>query len=141
MAILINNRQTDVQIDENSIEKISTAILEALDKKNVEISLSFVSKDEAKKLNKDYRKKEKCAEVISFPINEEIMIGDVVISPLISKEKAIEENISFTERISYMLVHGILHLIGYTHQDERDAKIMESKEDDILICLGKQGLI
>ena len=141
MVVLINNRQGDVPIDKKLITKITETILEVLNMDNAELSLSFVSKDEATKLNKDYRGKEKSTEILSFPTNEEIIIGDIVVFPSISKEKAIKENTSFVKRISYMLVHGILHLDGYSHQDDKNAKIMEKKEDEILISLGKQGLV
>lgn len=141
MPVLISNRQKGVTIDSLNIKKIANAILNYVDLSEKELSISFVEEKESIKLNKKYRGKDYAAEVLSFPLNEENMIGDIVITPSISKERAQENNVSFESRIAYVLSHGILHLKGFTHKDEDKAFKMEGLEDKILDKLNAEGLI
>lgn len=140
MSVLISNRQKDIDIDEKFIEKTGQHILELLDLSDAELSVSFVSVEESRNLNLNYRKKVKNAEVLSFPMNDKKLLGDVVVAPEISKGEAVKENVSLNQRFEYMLTHGILHLKGYTHDDENNAVEMEKMEDMIILELKKEGL-
>ena len=99
-------------------------------------------------LNKEYRNIDKETDVLSFPMFEkyeidEIIkkgkkllvketIGDIIISVEKVKEQAKEYGHSFERELSYMLVHGFYHLMGYDHIEEEDKKIMRPKEEKIL---------
>ena len=97
--------------------------------------------------NTEYRKIDKTTDVLSFPMFEkeeleqkiaskdflyEDMLGDLIISIEKVKEQAIEYGHSFERELSYMLVHGFYHLMGYDHIEEEDKKKMRPKEEKIL---------
>ena len=103
-----------------------------------------------RKINKEYRNIDKETDVLSFPMFErdeldkkienndfeyEDVLGDIVISIEKVKEQAEEYGHSFERELSYMLVHGFYHLMGYDHIEEEDKKIMRPKEEKILKSL------
>lgn len=115
---------------------------------NLYISVTLTSPTIIRKLNNEYRNIDKETDVLSFPIFEkseidEIVknkqkqlvketIGDIVISVERVKEQAVEYEHSFERELSYMLVHGFYHLMGYDHIEEEDKKKMRPKEEKIL---------
>lgn len=143
-----------IDIDENSeyektIEKVIKKCFEEeklLDSK-LYISITLTNPENIKKINKEYRNIDKETDVLSFPMFEkaeienkiikndfehEDILGDIVISIDRVKEQAIEYGHSFERELSYMLVHGFYHLMGYDHIEEEDKKIMRPKEEHIL---------
>ena len=121
---------------------------EKLEKLNLYISITLTTPKEIRSLNNNYRNIDKETDVLSFPIFEknEIddivkyskkqlekeTIGDIVISIDRVKEQAEEYGHSFIRELSYMIVHGFYHLMGYDHIEEEDKKIMRAKEEKIL---------
>lgn len=108
-----------------------------------EITLRIVEKDEMRQLNHTYRHKDKPTNVLSFPFEvpkgvelDIPVLGDIVICADVVKEEALEQGKSEKAHWAHMLVHGILHLLGYDHEDNHDAEIMESEEIVILHSLG-----
>lgn len=158
MAVLIDNRQDIMEISydmEAFVEKIVKAVLdyEKWDE-DFEVSISFVDNKEIQTLNKQYRNIDAPTDVLSFPmleydekgsddeslseedyIDAEIPLGDIVIST----EKAIEQSKEYghsqEREIAFLLVHGMLHLLGYDHMNPEDEKIMFNKQDEILNAL------
>lgn len=124
---------------------------EKLEKLNFYISVTLTSKQEIHKLNKQYRNVDKETDVLSFPMfeKEELdniikenkvnqiseVLGDIVISIEKVEEQAKEYGHSFERELSYMLVHGFYHIIGYDHIEEKDKIIMRPKEEKILAKL------
>ena len=112
------------------------------------ISITLTTPENIRKLNKQYRNMDKETDVLSFPMFEkyeidEIVqnkekqpvketIGDIVISIQKVEEQAKEYGHSFERELSYMLVHGFYHLMGYDHIEEEDKKKMRPKEEKIL---------
>ena len=111
------------------------------------MTITFTTQEEIRKINKKYRKIDKATDVLSFPMFEkaeldekiknkdflyEDVLGDVIISIDKVKEQAEEYGHSFERELSYMLVHGFYHLMGYDHIEEEDKKIMRPKEEKIL---------
>lgn len=111
------------------------------------MTITFTTPEEIRKINKKYRKIDKATDVLSFPMFEkaeldekiknkdflyEDVLGDVIISIDKVKEQAEEYGHSFERELSYMLVHGFYHLMGYDHIEEEDKKIMRPKEEKIL---------
>ena len=111
------------------------------------MTITFTTPEEIRKINKKYRKIDKATDVLSFPMFEkaeldekiknkdflyEDVLGDVIISIDKVKEQAKEYGHSFERELSYMLVHGFYHLMGYDHIEEEDKKIMRPKEEKIL---------
>jgi probable rRNA maturation factor len=68
-------------------------------------------------------------------IDEELPLGDIVISMERTKEQAIEYNHSFERELAFLLVHGMLHLLGFDHENEKDEKIMFEKQENVLKML------
>ena len=111
------------------------------------MTITFTTPEEIRKINKKYRKIDKATDVLSFPMFEkdeldekkkngdfpyEDVLGDVIISIEKVREQAEEYGHSFERELSYMLVHGFYHLMGYDHIEEEDKKIMRPKEEKIL---------
>ena len=111
------------------------------------MTITFTTPEEIKKINKKYRKIDKATDVLSFPMFEkdeldekiksgdfpyEDVLGDVIISIEKVREQAEEYGHSFERELSYMLVHGFYHLMGYDHIEEEDKKIMRPKDETIL---------
>lgn len=145
MIIQISNRQEDFQIDDeltSDIEKsIRICLLQELNDDNYEISLSFVSEAEIRKLNRDYRDKDSVTDVLSFPLDDDFaiqtnLLGDIIICCKRAIEQAKEYNHSIKREIVYLVVHSMFHLLGYDHIDESDRIVMRNKEKSALKEIG-----
>ena len=134
---------------EKTVEKVINKCFEEeglIDSKLI-ITITFTTPEEIRKINKKYRKIDRATDVLSFPMFEkqeleekiknkdflyEDVLGDIIISIDKVKEQAEEYGHSFERELSYMLVHGFYHLMGYDHIEEEDKKIMRPKEEKIL---------
>ncbi len=107
---------------------------------NHEISIVITDDAQVRDLNRKYRGKDAPTNVLSFPMQEgefsDItpgLLGDVVISLDTARAEALAAGISTDERMSQLLIHGILHLIGFDHElDEKHARVMEEKSLELL---------
>jgi probable rRNA maturation factor len=107
--------------------------------------LRIVDEEEAQRFNREYRQKDYATNVLSFPsdlpeaLPEELrkaQLGDLLIcAPLVARE-AIEQQRSEADHWAHLLVHGVLHLLGYDHEQADEADEMESLETEILAKLG-----
>ncbi len=100
---------------------------------DLNINLKFVSSSEMKKLNKDYRNKSLDTNVLSFPASKEIQeisceLGDIAMSIPYIKNESQNLNRDLEDHMMHLLAHGILHLLGFNHIQDKDANIMESQE-------------
>lgn len=107
---------------------------------NAEVSIRFVNTDEMQGLNHQYRDKPKPTNVLSFPADlpEEIahpLLGDIIICNNVVAQEAIEQQKTTQAHWCHMVVHGTLHLLGYDHIDDEDARQMEGIETKILESL------
>lgn len=110
-----------------------------------ELSILLVNDPQISELNQEYLKKSGPANVISFPMREgdfsditPQLLGDVVISLDTAQREAATAQIPFESRVLQLLVHGILHLVGYTHENSAsEALKMEQKAEELLeiICI------
>ncbi len=136
--VFITEEYVDEDVDVEKLEKILEKMLDYLGLENVEVSVLLVDNQEIKKLNKEWRKKDKPTDVLSFPVDEETpygcrLLGDIVISIPYAKEHAKEFGNTFQEEMVRLLAHGLLHLLGYDHEkSEEEAKIMFEKEKDLI---------
>lgn len=116
---------------------------EKLDKKNLYINVVLTNPENIRKINKEQRNIDKETDVLSFPMfeKEEIenipnnmldILGDIVISVKKVQAQAKEYEHSFERELSYMVVHGFYHLMGYDHMEEKDKVQMREKEENIL---------
>lgn len=111
----------------------------ALDKqhKEAEITLRVVDIAEGQKLNKEWCKKDSATNVLSFPVGEPIeqapnLLGDIVICAPIVEQEAKEQGKDIEAHWAHLVIHGILHLQGYDHESDEEARLMETKEIHIL---------
>ena len=126
--------------DPQSIERwIGAAI--GNQRESTELSVRIVDAEEGQALNEQFRGSTGATNVLSFPFENESpeplpLIGDIVIcAPVVAKE-AREQNKALNAHWAHMMIHGVLHLLGYDHQNENDANLMESLETEIMQGLG-----
>ena len=101
-----------------------------------EVSITLVDDKQIHKLNKQYRGIDKPTNVLSFELGDDVLLGDIFISLDTVMREAKDAGISVEEHTAHMIVHGVLHLQGFDHITEAEAKIMETKEIQILKKLG-----
>lgn len=143
--------EVDIKCYENffSFSEIEKYVKEILEKeyfseKEVYISILLTGNKQIQKINKEFRGKDLSTDVISFAYhdNEEFDIGiydtlgDIIISLERVEEQSKEYGHSFEREFFYVLTHGILHLLGYDHMEEKDKKDMRKKEEEILSVYG-----
>ena len=140
------NIYVDGNIAEENISIMKEVLAEALadhdiDNEDIEVSLSVVTPEEIRGLNRDYRDNDSVTDVLSFPQFEDIndipddipvMLGDVVICDEKVREQSIEYGHSYERELIYLFTHSILHLLGYDHMDDEDRNVMREEEEKIL---------
>ena len=119
---------------------------ENLSKESLYVNIILTNPENIRKFNKKYRNIDKETDVLSFPMfeKEELVdfqsncqevLGDIIISIDRVKEQAEEYGHSFQRELSYMVVHGFYHLMGYDHMEEQDKIQMRAKEEEVLSVL------
>jgi probable rRNA maturation factor len=113
-----------------------------------EVSITAVSDDVIASLKSEHLGIAEPTDVLSFPIEDltpgvapsvegpPILLGDVVIAPDFISRQADEHGVSEAEELSLMVVHGVLHLMGWGHENDADAEAMERREREILALVG-----
>ena len=152
MTLLIDNR-TDFEITEEFEKLFNDVVKESLRYEEFdpecEVSLSIVSNDEIQEINKQFREIDAPTDVLSFPLltfeegeqadvneNNEIMLGDIIISIDKAKAQAEDYGHGLRRELAFLTAHSMLHLMGYDHMEEEEQKEMFKKQDDILNNLG-----
>lgn len=117
---------TEFKIDTLNLENIANT----LTKKDIE--LIVVKNDEIQELNKEYRNIDKPTDVLSFPMNFEVidmpLLGSIVISTDFVQEKAKEFKHSFNEEFTLLFIHGLLHLLGFDHEIDNGEHRLKEEE-------------
>ena len=124
MSVLVSNRQ-DSPIDEAALAALAERTLAAEGRRGVELSLSFVGEDEMADLHVRYLDEPGPTDVLSFPMDEDGLLGDVVVCPA----EAARNNADLTAELRLLVVHGVLHLLGYDHEEDDDRRAMWAKQD------------
>ena len=158
--IYVDNRQEKIKVTDEFVEKLENVINFALKEEEVyvdcEISMLFVDNEEIREINNETRGIDRATDVLSFPMldyedkkvfkemykdnnfditfmdGEELVLGDIVLSLERALEQSKEYNHSFEREACYLVVHSVLHLLGYDHMEEDDKKIMRKREEEIL---------
>jgi probable rRNA maturation factor len=129
------------------VKDVADEVLRLLERENVELSLALVGNAEMRKLNAKYRGKDYVTDVLSFPAEDHLpgpvrLLGDVVICIDKMRAQAKERGRSLQEEMTTLLIHGIVHLLGYDHErSARDARIMERLERKIYRELCERGYL
>ncbi|MCR1952511.1 MULTISPECIES: rRNA maturation RNase YbeY [unclassified Clostridium] len=154
------NRQDKLEVTEDFIERLSDVCDFALKEEGVEcqyqISLLFVDNEEIREINNETRNIDRATDVLSFPMldfedkkvfnemylnydfdetfkdGDELILGDMVLSLERALEQSEEYGHSYEREVGYLVVHSILHLLGYDHMEEDDKKRMRKREEEIL---------
>ena len=97
-----------------------------------EISLVFVTSREMRRLNREFRVKDKVTDVLSFAPSEEGSLGELVFSLDVIERQARQHGLTKHQELGYMVLHGVLHLLGYDHEtSEKDAQAMFGVQDRV----------
>lgn len=155
-----DNRQELIVVDDKLSETIDSIIDYALKEEQVlvpyEVSVIYVDNETIREINEDTRGIDKATDVLSFPIldyrdkmvfkncyqgyefsqidlNEgNLVLGDIVLSLERAKEQSEDFGHSFQREVCYLIIHSILHLLGYDHMVDEDKNIMRAREEEIL---------
>lgn len=106
-------------------------------KKVGDISIQLIDAATSQKLNHQYRGKNKPTNVLSFPLQLTIemplaLIGEILICPQVVQQEAIAQQKNYRDHFAHMVIHGCLHLLGFDHEIEHEAQLMEKLEINLL---------
>jgi probable rRNA maturation factor len=149
MKILINNEFPEIKVDARKIEQQIGKVLISLNCNEHEISILFIGDQGIRDLNQQFRDIDRPTDVLSFPqvlegdleIPGALVLGDVAISLETARFQSEEHGLSFEEELTLLLIHGILHLLGYDHEiSDKEEERMRSKTRKLfsLIYPGKK---
>lgn len=103
-----------------------------------ELTIAFLDPEQAKELNKMYRERDYATDVLSFGDPAPGVLGELAICPQVVQQQAREHGLTFQQELGYMVLHGILHLLGFDHEkSKREEKIMFEIQDSIFEKLRK----
>ncbi len=151
MSVFLANEQTE-EVDPAGLREIAEVVLrEEHFPQETEVTILLVSDDEMSGYNARFLDREGPTDVLAFPLEDLIpgvapdhnplgpplVIGDVLIAPAYVRRSAAEMGVDYEEEMALMAVHGLLHLLGYDHEDEDDARRMEDRERQLLSLVGR----
>jgi probable rRNA maturation factor len=128
----------------DNIQKVVEKLAEIEKLPDVSLSLTFVHNERIQEINHEYRQKDMATDVLSFPLFENraewakedwedaIELGDIIVSLPIARDQAIEYGHSLLREVSFLVVHGMLHLLGYDHETAEEEKEMFALQDKVL---------
>jgi rRNA maturation RNase YbeY len=140
MGILLRNDHPQVIIDSEDINKKIGVVMKSLGCLNQEVSILLTVDADIRKLNQQFRNIDQATDVLSFPqdadedpiIPREKILGDIAVSLDTAKIQATEHGLIFEEEIILLLIHGILHLLGYDHEiSEQEDERMRIKTREL----------
>lgn len=135
-----DERWNDLSFDvKNVSDEAVRAVFDIVGRKPVdgtEISIVLSEDEEVHTLNREYRGVDRATNVLSFETKDEVMMGDIIMSLDTLVREADAEGITLLAHYTHLLVHGVLHLMGYDHIEDKDAEVMEGLEVKILNALG-----
>jgi probable rRNA maturation factor len=119
------------------------AMLESLGLRDAELSILLCDDATIRALNRRYRKKNKATDVLAFPMQEGPgpsshpgLLGDVVISLPTATRQAADHDRPIIQEVTFLLAHGLLHLLGYDHANKRQEREMKAQTEDLLAVVG-----
>ncbi len=123
-GVLVSNRQ-DLPLDEGELAELARRTLEAEGHGDLELSVSFVGEEEMAELHLRYAGEPGPTDVLSFPLGEDGLLGDVVICPMQASRNNPRH---LDEELRLLVVHGVLHLAGYDHEEEEERRLMWERQ-------------
>ena len=143
MSIGIFNK-TEEKIDKSFVRKVVKHTLKKMEAEKSEVNIIFVGSEEIHEINKTYRNVDRPTDVISFALEdtedvtvyEERVLGDIYICLDKVHEQAKEYGHTEIREMAFLIVHGLLHLLGYDHMIKEEEKIMFGLQEEILNEMG-----
>lgn len=135
------NQTEEVVSDLDTIKKVIDFAIKYENLDDVEFNIIFVDNEQIHEINREYRNIDRPTDVITFALEDNKdfpslgthrILGDIYISLERAKEQSVEYNHSYLRELSFLAVHGFLHLLGYDHMDPEDEKVMFGKQEEIL---------
>ena len=152
MTVLVSDEHPSSGVDPEHLRQLAEAVLSAEGfAAEAEVSITLVDDDEMASWNSRALGKVGPTDVLSFPVESlrpgevpavvpdgpPLLIGDVVIAPDYVRRQAGEQGSDADDEIALMVAHGVLHLLGYDHQNDPEAEVMEAREREILAAVGR----
>jgi probable rRNA maturation factor len=144
MSISIQNRQKRQRVDTGRLRRSLKRLLKELNCKDVEISLLLVDDDQIREINRTYLKRDRPTNVISFSMTEGSfghihpeILGDIILSTETAARDALRGHLDFMDELEFLLIHGLLHLIGYNHENTvaEETEKMKIRERELFFML------
>lgn len=138
MAVYLRVRLIRVAVRQATLKRLAERVLSAVGEAQSELSIDLVGDGRMRGLNRQYRKKDRTTDVLAFAMRESAspvstLLGDVVISVPTAQRQAKEGGRSLSEELTWLLVHGVLHLCGYDHErGDAEARRMKRREQAVL---------
>lgn len=152
MNVFLADEQSDL-VDTSELVPLADLVMraEGLPEKS-EVAIVLIDRAEIATFNERYMGKAGPTDVLSFPIEDgtpgappqrspegpPVNLGDVFIAPSVVRDNATRAGVAFEDELSLMVVHGLLHLLGWDHEDDEDAVRMEARERELL---GRMGTV
>jgi len=140
MSISIQNRQKLLTVDLARVRRSLKRLLKELGVNDSEVSLLLVDDDQIREINKNYLQRDRPTNVISFAMTEgefgdvhPEILGDIILSVETAARDAIACDIDFMDEVEFLLIHGLLHLLGYNHEnvENQEAEKMKKLEREL----------
>lgn len=135
-------KRSRIKVSNSFVSRWLTDVESALRKKkilsraNTHLVVVFVSDREIRNLNGQYRHKDSVTDILSFPSYDPGVLGELVVAPSVVKKQAREHGLTFEKELGYMLLHGVLHLLGFDHEkSQKQARQMFKIQDDVFYGL------
>ncbi len=142
MQISVVSHREPEPLDLSAFERLAAFVLEREETPiAIELSIAVVDIEEMSQLNLRFRGKEGPTDVLSFGCDdpcavvgpdEPVTLGDVVVAPEVAEAQASEYGHTVEEELNLLLVHGVLHLLGYEHESDEEAVVMQARERVLL---------
>ena len=158
VEVFVADEQSEIAVDALRWVRLARMVLEEQGVRgDAELSMLFVDEKSMSDLNERFLSREGPTDVLAFPMDDEliesgrqpdqggrgpgsptepsdapILVGDVVICPRVAERQAKEHLISMDDEMSLLVVHGVLHLLGFDHEDDDEAVVMERRERELM---------
>ena len=144
MSISIENRQNKFKIDRRRLRSSLKRLMRELRCEESELSLLLVDDDQIREFNNNYLKRDRSTNVISFSMREgefsdinPQILGDIILSVETAYRDAAAEGYDFMDEVEFLVIHGLLHLLGYEHENvlTKEARRMKTREKKLFSLL------
>jgi probable rRNA maturation factor len=137
--VYIANAHPSISVDQGRVRRAASAVLRKECRRGGKVNVILATDDDLANLNTRYRGFDHPTDVLAFPMGEpefavpqERVLGEVYVSLDRARQQAREYKITLAKEVDRLVIHGMLHLCGYDHQDSNSAREMKSKEEEFL---------